>query len=223
MPMGLGGVVMAGIASALLSHLSSVLNSCSTVFTMDLYRPWRGEVSDKELVLVGRVSALLILVLSAILAFWLASGQHGVFALIQNVGAWIAAPISAVFLLGVLWRRASAAAATTVLILGFPLTAFIEYFLFKQVASLRPYDNWLNRTFLVWLLCLLMMAVLSVLTQAPDMARVSPMIWSWKGMRLPEEEQARNKGVRNLFLWWLLFMLTMGLVYGYVVWFQVTH
>lgn len=222
-PMGLGGIVMAGIASALLSHLSSVLNSCSTVFTMDLYRPFRGEPGDRELVLVGRVSGFVILLLSAILAFWLASGQHRIFALIQNVGAWIAAPISAVFLLGVLWRRATASAATAVLILGFPLTAFIEYYLFKQVALLQPYDNWLNRTFMVWLLCLAMMIGVSLFTKAPDHSHVAAMLWSWNGMRLPPEEQERNRGVRNLFLWWSLFILTMAAVYGYVIWFQITH
>ncbi len=222
-PLGLGGIVMAGIASALLSHLSSVLNSCSTVFTIDLYRPFRANSTDRELVLVGRISAFVILLIATLLAFWLANGKHGVFALIQNVGAWIAAPISAVFLLGVLWGRASAAAATTVLIAGFPLTAMVEYVLFKQVAMFRAYDNWLNRTFLVWLLCLAIMGAVSLATRAPEASRVAAMLWSWDGMRLPEKERERNRGVRNLFLWWGLFMLTMAAVYAYVIWFQLTH
>ena len=222
-PLGLGGIVMAGIASALLSHLSSVLNSCGTVFTIDLYRPFRANSTDKELVLVGRISAFVILLIATLLAFWLANGKHGVFALIQNVGAWIAAPISAVFLLGVLWGRASAAAATTVLIAGFPLTALVEFVLFKQVAMFRAYDNWLNRTFLVWLLCLAIMGVVSLATRAPEASRVAAMLWSWDGMRLPEKERERNRGVRNLFLWWGLFMLTMAAVYAYVIWFQMTH
>ena len=47
-----------------------------------------------------------------------------------------------VFLLGVLWGRATAAAATFILYFGFPYTAFVQYVLFKQVALLKPYDNW---------------------------------------------------------------------------------
>ncbi|MGC4055352.1 MAG: hypothetical protein QM757_41490 [Paludibaculum sp.] len=87
-PLGLGGVVMAGIASALLSHLSSVLNSCSTVFTMDLYRPFFGQgKGDAHLVSVGRWSGFLILTFAMGLAIWFTRGQHSVFLVIQNVGS----------------------------------------------------------------------------------------------------------------------------------------
>ena len=62
-PIGLSGIVMAGLASGMLSHISSVLNSCSTVFTMDLYKPVLGrDKSEQHLVRVGRVSAFVILV-----------------------------------------------------------------------------------------------------------------------------------------------------------------
>ena len=87
----------------MLSHISSVLNSCSTVFTMDLYKPFLGRGKpERHLVLVGRVSAFVILALATLLAIWFSYRQLGVFVLIQNVGAWVAAPIAAVFLLGVL-------------------------------------------------------------------------------------------------------------------------
>ena len=163
-PAGLGGVVMAGIASALLSHLSSVLNS-SQYCLYDGPVPallGRGK-TDAYLVHVGRISAFVILMLAMALALWFTRGQHSVFLLIQEVGAWVAAPISVVFLLGVLWGRATAAAATFILYFGFPYTAFVQYVLFKHVALLKPYDNWLNRTFLVWVTCLFVMAVVSLL------------------------------------------------------------
>jgi hypothetical protein len=100
-PVGLSGIVMAGLASGMLSHISSVLNSSSTVFTMDLYKPFFGSgKSEQHLVRVGRVSAFAILALATVLAVWFSHQQLGVFVLIQNVGAWVAAPIAAVFLLG---------------------------------------------------------------------------------------------------------------------------
>ena len=75
-PAGLGEGVVAGIASALLSHLSSVLNSSSTVFTMDLYRPLLGRgKTDAYLVRVGRISAFVILMLAMALALWFARGR----------------------------------------------------------------------------------------------------------------------------------------------------
>ena len=220
-PLGLGGVVMAGIASALLSHLSSVLNSSSTVFTMDLYRPLLGRNKpDHHFVTVGRVSAAIILFFSMLLAIWFTRGQHSVFVLIQNVGAWVAAPIAAVFILGVLWRRATAQAATFVLIFGFPYTAFVEYVLFKQLPVLRVFDNWLNRTFLVWITCMVLMVVISWITPAPRAEAVKGIIWSWRYMQLPPEERQHARGLRSLTLWWSLMIATMALLYGYVLWFQ---
>ncbi|MEW5977345.1 MAG: sodium/solute symporter [Acidobacteriota bacterium] len=220
-PAGLGGVVMAGLASALMSHLSSVLNSSSTVFTMDLYQPIFGrQASDERLVWVGRVSAFVILLIATLLALWFTRGQHTVFLLLQNVGAWVAAPISVVFLLGVLWKRATAQAATWILLLGFPYTWLVESVLFKRVDWLIPFDNWLNRTFLVWATCMVLMILVSYLTPAPDRRITEGMTWSWRSARLPETERSRNQGLRNLFLWWGAFVGLMAMLYGYVIWFQ---
>jgi len=220
-PVGLSGVVMAGLASGLLSHISSVLNSCSTVFTMDLYRPVLGhDRSERHLVWVGRVSAFVILAVATLLALWFTRQKLGVFVLLQNVGAWVAAPIAAVFLLGVLWPRTTAWAATFVLVFAFPYTAFVEYYLFKQVSWLMPFDNWLNRTFLVWASSMLLLVVLSLATKPPAPEKVKGIIWSWKVAKLPESERGRNRGLRNLFLWWCLFIGIMAALYAYMLWFQ---
>jgi SSS family solute:Na+ symporter len=220
-PVGLSGIVMAGLASGMLSHISSVLNSCSTVFTMDLYKPFLGrDKSDEHLVRVGRLSAFAILLIATLLAIWFSHRQLGVFLLIQNVGAWVAAPIAAVFLLGVLWRRTTSAAATFVLVFAFPFTAFVEYYLFKQVSWFMPWDNWLNRTFVVWLTSMFLLVVVSLFTRAPDPERIKGIIWSWKVAKLPESERERNRGIRNLFLWWCVFIGMMAAVYAYMIWFQ---
>jgi solute:Na+ symporter, SSS family len=220
-PVGLSGIVMAGLASGMLSHISSVLNSCSTVFTMDLYKPFLGhDKSEQHLVRVGRASAFAILAIATLLAIWFSRRQLGVFLLIQNVGAWVAAPVAAVFLLGVLWRRTTAAAATAVLVFGFPYTAFVEYYLFKQVCWLMPFDNWLNRTLVVWLSSMALLVLVSLVTRTPDPARIQGMIWSWKAARLPDSERERNRGVRNLFLWWCIFIGMMAALYAYTIWFQ---
>ncbi len=220
-PLGLGGVVMAGIASSLLSHLSSVLNSSSTVFTMDLYRPLiNKDASDAGLVRVGRWTAFIILVGATLLAIWFTRGQHSVFLLIQDVGAWIAAPISVLFILGVMWRRATAAAATFVLFVGFPYTWFVQEVLFKYVPFLMQFDNWLNRTFFVWASCMVFMVVVSLFTQPKDAATLDKIVWTPAQAKLPESERARNRGLRNLFLWWSVFISIMAVLYAYMLWFQ---
>jgi SSS family solute:Na+ symporter len=220
-PVGLSGIVMAGLASGMLSHISSVLNSCSTVFTMDLYKPFLGrDKSEQHLVRVGRLSAFAILAAATLLAIWFSYQQLGVFVLIQNVGAWVAAPIAAVFLLGVLWKRTTAWAATFVLIFAFPYTAFVEYYLFKHVWWLMPFDNWLNRTFLVWATSMVLLVVVSLVTKPPDAEKIRDIIWSWKVAQMPESQRYRNRGLRNLFLWWCIFIILMGALYAYMMWFQ---
>ncbi len=220
-PPGLAGVVMAGIASALLSHLASVLNSASTVFTMDLYQPLiRPRASEKHLVRVGGWSSFLILLIAVGIALWLARGQYGVFYLIQDVGAWIAAPIAAVFLLGILWKGATAAAATTVLVAGLPYTAFIQYIVFPRVAWLHPYDNYLNRTFVVWACSMIAMVVISWFTSPGEKAKVEQVVWSKECLALPQAEQARSVGLRNPVLWWALLVAAAFALYSYMIWFQ---
>ncbi len=221
LPAGLSGVVMAALASGILSHVSSVLNSCSTVFTMDLYLPFFGKNrKDPHLVRVGRWSAFFILLMAALLAAWFTRQKLGVFDVIQNVGAWVAAPIASLFLVGVMWGRATAAAATFVLWFGFPFTAFVEYFLFKQVPFLRPFDNWLNRTFLVWLTCMAAMVLVSLLTPPPAPEKLRGILWSPRMAALPDGERERNRGIRSLFFWWAIFAGLMVALYAYMFWFQ---
>ncbi len=221
LPVGLSGIVMAGLASGMLSHISSVLNSCSTVFTMDLYKPLLpGNKSEEHLVSVGRWSGFVILLIATLLAIWFTRQQLGVFLLIQNIGAWVAAPIAAVFLVGVLWGRATAAAATFVLWFGFPFTAFVEYVLFKHVACLQPFDNWLNRTFVVWISSVIAMVAISLVTRAPSPEKLTGIIWSPSMAALPESENRRHSGWRSLYLWWGLFVGLMVVLYAYMMWFQ---
>lgn len=220
-PAGLAGIVMAGIASALLSHLASVVNSSSTVFTIDLYHPLLcPEATDSHLVKVGRWSSFIILVLAVLLSLWLSRGKYGVFLLIQDVGAWVAAPISVVFLLGVLWRKGTAAAATFVLFFGFPYTAFVQYVLFRYSPLLRPYDNFLNRTFLVWITCLVLMVVVSLFTTPPPDEVVDEIVWSKSLLRLPQTERAASSGLRNPLLWWSILVCVALTLYAYMIWFQ---
>ncbi len=220
-PVGLSGIVMAGLASGMLSHISSVLNSCSTVFTMDLYKPFLGRnKSEQALVRVGRLSAFTILTVATLLAIWFSYQKLGVFVLIQNVGAWVAAPVAAVFLLGILWKRATATAATFVLLFGFPYTAFVEYVLFKRVEVLMPYDNWLIRTLVVWLTSMFLMVTVSLLTRRPKPEQVEGIIWSAATAKLPAAERERNRGMRNFALWWLIYIGIVAAGYGFIIWFQ---
>lgn len=121
LPAGLRGLVAAGLLAALMSSLSSVFNSCSTLFTMDIYKRFHRTASERTLVAVGRVATLILVGLGLLwIPFMnLISGQ--LFTYLQSVQAYISPPIAAVFLFGILWKRANARGAIAALSIGFVL------------------------------------------------------------------------------------------------------
>ncbi|KAJ0065558.1 hypothetical protein NL108_013460, partial [Boleophthalmus pectinirostris] len=106
MPSGLRGLMLAVMLAALMSSLTSIFNSSSTLFTLDLYQRLRPAASERELMVVGR---LFILFLVCISLLWIPviqtanSGQ--LFDYIQSVTSFLAPPITAVFLLAIFWSR----------------------------------------------------------------------------------------------------------------------
>ncbi|XP_035503688.1 sodium/glucose cotransporter 4 isoform X5 [Scophthalmus maximus] len=105
---GLRGLMLAVILAALMSSLTSIFNSSSTLFTLDLYHKARPKASERELMIVGRV---FILVLVCVSLLWIPviqtanSGQ--LFDYIQSVTSFLAPPITAVFLMAIFWPRAN--------------------------------------------------------------------------------------------------------------------
>ncbi len=123
LPAGLRGLVAAGLLAALMSSLASVFNSCSTLFTVDIYKKLRPETPEKRLVAIGRVATGIVVVLGI---FWIPIMQNisGVlYEYLQSVQAYIAPPIAAVFLLGIFWKRINAQGAYATLVIGFIIGA----------------------------------------------------------------------------------------------------
>ncbi|KAH9503396.1 Sodium/glucose cotransporter 4 [Bulinus truncatus] len=106
MPVGLRGLLMAVMLSAIMSSLTSIFNSSATLFTMDLWRRLRRHASERELLIVGR---LFILLLCGVAILWIPmvkSSQGGqLFNYIQAVQGYLGTPIGALFLLAALWKR----------------------------------------------------------------------------------------------------------------------
>jgi solute:Na+ symporter, SSS family len=124
LPVGLRGLVVAGLLSALMSSLASLFNSCATLFTVDIYDKLRPNQSERRLVAVGRIATTAVVILGLI---WIpimkkiSEGNTGLYDYLQNVQGFLAPPITAVFLLGLFWKRTTAQAALYGLVVGFIL------------------------------------------------------------------------------------------------------
>ena len=119
LPTGLKGLVAGGLMAALMSSLASVFNSSSTLFTVDIFKKMYPETAESKLVNVGRIATAVVVVLGFI---WIPVMQKiggGVlYQYLQSVQAYIAPPITAVFLLGITWKRINAQGALATLLGG---------------------------------------------------------------------------------------------------------
>src|SRR5665213_2244237 len=156
------------MAGALMSTLSTVLNSTSTLLTMDIYKKLlKPDVTEMQQVRFGRWSGSFALVVSVLIAFSYTTSTTPLFVKVQNVFFYIAPPFAVIFTLGLLWRRANATGALATIISGFIFTWLLDTWLFPRIAFLSPYNTYLHRALLAWIFCMAVMVGVSLLTPAP--------------------------------------------------------
>jgi SSS family solute:Na+ symporter len=172
LPVGLRGLVVAGLLAALMSSLSSVFNSCSTLITWDIYKKLRPGASERQLVRVGQIATgiLVVLGLAWIPMMKLISGQLYVY--LQSVQAYISPPIAAVFLLGLFSKRLNSRGAMAALYSGFVLgMGRLVAEIYKPQTSGLLYTfadiNFLHFAFFLFVVCSAVLVVVS-LTSPPE-------------------------------------------------------
>ena len=199
MPDGLRGVVVAGLLAALMSSLSAVFNSCSTLITWDVYKKLNPTASERRLVVIGQASTAVLVGLGLL---WiplmrLISGQ--IYQYLQSVQAYIAPPIAAVFLLGILWRRVNAQGAMAALLTGFVLgVARLIAELNRDGLSgwLHTYAtiNFLHFAVLLFVICTVMLIGVSLVTPPPTPDKVDGITFD---MTARSAEGPRGRGWRR--------------------------
>jgi len=131
LPTGLKGMSVAALTAAIVASLAGKVNSISTIFTLDVYAKYFKKDSDqKSLVLVGRVTVFIGLIL-AVLFTWndlLGIGGVGGFTYIQKYTGFISPGVFAMFFLGMFWKRTTGSAAIAGVIAGFLLSVFFNEF-----------------------------------------------------------------------------------------------
>ncbi|MBM3757626.1 MAG: sodium/solute symporter [Acidobacteria bacterium] len=203
MPPGLKGLMIAALLAALMSSLSSVFNSCSTLITMDIYKKYRPQASETQLVQFGRWSTIAIVVVSVIWIPFIRSLNDQVFQYLQSVQAYIGAPITATFLTGILWRGATAKAAMTTLIVGGCIGAarFICDILHNawkmDLGFLNPVVefSFLNFSTIVFFVCVSLMIGVSKVTAPSSLERIEGLTMEWRAMTFSRADLAITAGV----------------------------
>lgn len=156
-PTGLKGLVVAALAAAIVSSLASMLNSVSTIFTMDIYQPYvKPNASQGSLVNVGRASAAVSLVIACIMAPLL-GGIDQVFQYIQEYTGIVSPGILGVFLMGLFWKKANNKGAIWGVLLSVPVALFLKFLPGYDM----PFIDEMFYTFLITMVVIFMVSLVS--------------------------------------------------------------
>lgn len=197
MPTGLKGLVAAGLLAALMSSLASVFNSCSTLFTVDVYKKLYPQTPEQKLVRIGRVATSIVVVLGIA---WIPIMQNisGVlYEYLQSVQSYIAPPITAVFLLGIFFKRINAQGAMATLVAGLSVAA-VRLILELNRSALDPGGflhafasmNFLSFAALFFLFSVAVCVIVSLLTPAPALAQIEGLTYG----TLTAQQKSENRG-----------------------------
>jgi SSS family solute:Na+ symporter len=183
LPVGVRGLVVSGLLAALMSSLSSVFNSTSTLITWDVYREWKPQASEHELVWVGRVATVGLTAAGFAWIPFMDSISSTLYTYLQSVQSYIAPPIAAVFLLGLAWKRINAQGAMACLLGGFVLGATrlvlelmngadkqgLSEGILKSVAEF----NFLHFAVVLFVICVAILIGVSMATSEPPHDRIA--------------------------------------------------
>lgn len=180
LPKGFTGIVVGGILAALMSSLASLFNSSAMLFTVDFYKKYRPEASEKKLLTVGRIATVVIVILGILWIPVMKGMGKVLYAYLQDVQSLLAPGIAAVFLLGILSKRTTPAAGYTGLVVGFilgmlRLVAKIAYGdtvsddLFYNII-VAP--NWLHYECILFFAMILLIIVVSLFTKPKAAAEI---------------------------------------------------
>ncbi len=222
------GILLAALIAAIMSTVSSVLNSASTIWSIDIHKRYiQPHAEEGDLVTVGRWSTFVIILIGTCFAPVLLYWEGGIFIYIQDMAAFLAPPICVIFLAAFLWSRAHGRAATFTLIVGIlsgiAIKVFTQIVTVENIPWLAPnysyshyalvtlsqtLDPLLNRAAANWVLCLFALTVSTYLIPRAAHDTYDPdCIWNTRWARLPENERSFNRGIHNLMLWWIVMML----------------
>ena len=218
LPSGIRGLVAGGLLAALMSSLSSVFNSCSTLFTMDIYKKLYPETDEKKLVFVGRI-ATGIVVLSGILwiPFIKVVSGAGLYTYLQSVQAYIAPPIASVFLLGLFWSRINASGALAALVGGF-IAGMIRLGLEIKKSTLTVDGIWyqiadLNFLYFAifsFLTCVVVLVAVSMLTPPPNLEKINGLTYDTSKKNIAETDHPKSDKINSYII---LAILALILIY----------
>lgn len=210
LPAGIRGLVLAGLLAALMSSLDSTLNASATLITRDFYvRFSKTEPSQAAQIWLGRIT-IAVVMMAGILWAPIINRAETLWKYLQMVSAYMAMPMSAAVLTGILWRRGNNAGALSAMIFGIAVGILMMADSMWEgglipILQTPIMASFMHRSLLAFLLSVAVMVVVSLLTAAPPRERVEDVCFEWSSMS-PSEKMPFLHDHR---LWILLLLVSV--------------
>ena len=224
LPVGMRGLVVAGLLAALMSSLAGVFNASSTLFTMDFYSKFRPNASEASLVRIGRFATAAMVVIGLL---WIPviQGSRGLYDYLQSVQGYLAPPIFVVFFFGVFNKRLNAQGCLWALGVGFAMGLFRmaidtpvdlgENFSYNEGSFFWFVNNIFFQYYslLIFLVCAAVMVGVSYATPAPSYEKIAGLTYG----TLSDADRAETKASysKGDVIWSGVVILLILIAYGY--------
>ncbi len=196
LPAGIKGLVAGGLLAALMSSLASVFNSCSTLFTIDVYQKIKPKASESHYFKVGQIATVVVVILGIAWIPVMERISGTLYQYLQSVQSYIAPPITAVFLLGIFSKRVTEKGAMATLWGGVAIGAIrLVLELFKE--SLAPNSflyqfadlNFMHFAIFMFVACVVILVIVSLLTKPQPEAQLAGLTFQ----TITPEQRAKEK------------------------------
>ncbi|MGH7989388.1 MAG: sodium:solute symporter family transporter, partial [Limisphaerales bacterium] len=190
LPIGLKGLVVAAMLAAAMQTCSAALNSSATLVAYDLFKRYKPDLGDHQLVRIGKITTVLGTIL-AIVASPLFGHYATIFQGINKLISYVAPPVTAVFLLGVFWKRASGKSAFITLIAGIILGAVAFYLDWNNIYR----GDFMLIAFWLFVACVVIMVATTFIFPEPFKAEAKLLVW--ENWREPLRGNTGGRGLGN--------------------------
>ena len=206
LPTGMVGLIVAILIAAVISTVDSGLNSVSAIFTLDIYlKTLKPDASEQQVIRVGRIVTVAAAVVSVIFALLMTLAKKNLFDLMQSLISFVSPPMAAVFLIGVLWKRATGKAAFYTLVMGVMACLAMGICVLAEWPGEDFWPHYLVLAFCNFVALCGFMVLLSLLSAPPPPEKALPS--------LRETYAGGKHGTRLTWILWAILAVIMAAIY----------
>ena len=215
LPVGVLGLVVAGLMAAMMSSVSATFNSASTLVTMDFVRQLRPDMTSKQLVRVGQITTVILVVLAISWVPFIESVSDSLWTYLQLVIAYTCPPAVSTFILGLFWKRANGTGSIVSLLTGFSLAVLM---ILSQTFDLFPTINelhFLAKATWLFVICVGVHTTVSLLTKPQSAEQINEYTYKKEMFAQESKELVGIKWFKNYRVLSIILLFITSIIVGF--------